>query len=253
MDMINKTLSEIGYDAKKMPLGKLGEGTIKQGLNTLKKISTALKSGDRDKLANFSSLFYTHIPHDFGFTKMRDHIIDTAKKVKDKIEMLESLSDIKLATKMLKAAADDDSNEVDRQYNNLNCDMRPIDKSDKKYKMICDYITNTHGSTHTAYSLDVLDIFEISREPDESRFKTNIKNRMLLWHGSRLSNYCGILSQGLRIAPPEAPVTGYMFGKGIYFADMVSKSANYCFTNPSANTGLMMLCEVALGDMWEKL
>ena len=31
---------------------------------------------------------------------------------------------------------------------------------------------------------------------------------------------CGILSQGLRIAPPEAPVTGYMFGKGVYFADM---------------------------------
>jgi Poly(ADP-ribose) polymerase catalytic domain len=51
---------------------------------------------------------------------------------------------------------------------------------------------------------------------------------MLLWHGSRSSNFAGILSQGLRIAPPEAPVTGYMFGKGIYFADMVSKSANYC-------------------------
>jgi hypothetical protein len=51
---------------------------------------------------------------------------------------------------------------------------------------------------------------------------------MLLWHGSRTTNYAGILSQGLRIAPPEAPVTGYMFGKGIYFADMVSKSANYC-------------------------
>ena len=34
--------------------------------------------------------------------------------------------------------------------------------------------------------------------------------RMLLWHGSRLTNWVGILSQGLRIAPPEAPVTGYM-------------------------------------------
>ena len=33
----------------------------------------------------------------------------------------------------------------------------------------------------------------------------------------------GILSKGLLIAPPEAPVTGYMFGKGIYFADMVTK------------------------------
>jgi hypothetical protein len=39
------------------------------------------------------------------------------------------------------------------------------------------------------------------------------ENRMLLWHGSRLTNWVGILSQGLRIAPPEAPVTGYMFGK----------------------------------------
>ena len=29
----------------------------------------------------------------------------------------------------------------------------------------------------------------------------------------RLTNWSGILGQGLRIAPPEAPVTGYMFGK----------------------------------------
>lgn len=34
-------------------------------------------------------------------------------------------------------------------------------------------------------------------------------NKMLLWHGSRLTNWVGILSQGLRIAPPEAPCTGY--------------------------------------------
>ncbi|KAJ0087351.1 hypothetical protein Patl1_07157 [Pistacia atlantica] len=34
--------------------------------------------------------------------------------------------------------------------------------------------------------------------------------RMLLWHGSWLTNFVGILSQGLRIAHPEAPATGYM-------------------------------------------
>lgn len=80
----------------------------------------------------------------------------------------------------------------------------------------------------------------------------DIKNKMLLWHGSRLTNFVGIISQGLRIAPPEAPVTGYMFGKGVYFADMCSKSANYCFTNKQNNTGLMLLCEVALGEMNDK-
>lgn len=100
---------------------------------------------------------------------------------------------------------------------------------------------------------------------------------MLLWHGSRLTNWAGILSQGnmflfsrsvycfllflgdfngmvkwttmrhqpgLRIAPPEAPVTGYMFGKGVYFADMFSKSANYCYANSGANDGVLLLCEV---------
>ena len=72
-------------------------------------------------------------------------------------------------------------------------------------------------------------------------------NRMLLFHGSRMSNYAGILSQGLRIAPPEAPVTGYMFGKGCYFADMSSKSANYCWADRSNPKALLLLCEVSLG------
>lgn len=112
------------------------------------------------------------------------------------------------------------------------------------------------------------------------RFKPfkRLHNHKLLWHGSRLSNFAGIISQGLRIAPPEAPVTGYMFGKGtaicpltpmpmrnsplpvcvtfslppgIYFADMVSKSANYCCTTPANPVGLLLLCEVALGDVHE--
>jgi len=112
---------------------------------------------------------------------------------------------------------------------------------------------NTHGSTHNSYTLDPLDVFVVDRPNEESRYTKNLGNDMLLWHGSRVTNFVGILSQGLRIAPPEAPVTGYMFGKGIYFADMVSKSANYCWAGPSNNIGCMLLCEVALGDCNEKL
>ena len=42
-----------------------------------------------------------------------------------------------------------------------------------------------------------------------------------------------------------------MFGKGVYFADVVSKSANYCFTNSQNASGLLVLSEVALGEMHE--
>jgi hypothetical protein len=41
-------------------------------------------------------------------------------------------------------------------------------------------------------------------------------------------------------------------GKGVYFADMVSKSANYCCTSRSSNTGVLLLCDVALGDQYER-
>uniref|UniRef100_A0A674ATG4 Poly [ADP-ribose] polymerase n=1 Tax=Salmo trutta TaxID=8032 RepID=A0A674ATG4_SALTR len=96
-------------------------------------------------------------------------------------------------------------------------------------------------------------IFKIVREGEYQKYRPfqDLPNRQLLWHGSRATNYAGILSQGLRIAPPEAPVTGYMFGKGVYFADMVSKSANYCHTSQSDPTGLLLLGEVALGNMHE--
>lgn len=75
----------------------------------------------------------------------------------------------------------------------------------------------------------------------------------MLWHGSRLTNFVGILSQGLRIAPPEAPVSGYRLGKGIYLADMISKSVPYCYAAQSNNTFCIMVCEAVLGTCNEKM
>ena len=41
------------------------------------------------------------------------------------------------------------------------------------------------------------------------------------------------------------------FGKGIYFADLVSKSAQYCYTDRNNPIGFMILSEVALGEVYE--
>lgn len=71
------------------------------------------------------------------------------------------------------------------------------------------YLHNTHGTTHSSYKMEILDVFSVEKDTGF----VDGSNKMLLWHGSRLTNWPGILSQGLRIAPPEAPVTGYMFGK----------------------------------------
>ena len=54
-------------------------------------------------------------------------------------------------------------------------------------------------------------IWKVAREGEKKRHKPfrDLPNRMLLWHGSRNTNYAGIFSQGLRIAPPEAPVVRF--------------------------------------------
>ncbi len=53
----------------------------------------------------------------------------------------------------------------------------------------------------------------------------------------------------MRIAPPEAPSSGFLFGKGVYFADLIGKSFRYSRPEISGGIGTFVLCEVALGNM----
>ena len=45
---MNNTMKEIGYDAKKMPLGRLGDTTIKEAYGVLNQLSQAIKKKDRN-------------------------------------------------------------------------------------------------------------------------------------------------------------------------------------------------------------
>ncbi|KAI7982615.1 Poly [ADP-ribose] polymerase 2 [Camellia lanceoleosa] len=255
VSMMQQQMMEIGYNAEKLPLGKLSKSTILKGYDVLKRIADVIGQSDRKKLEQLSGEFYTVIPHDFGFKKMRDFVIDTPQKLKFKLEMVEALGEIELATKLLKNDIQMQEDPLCSHYQCLGCELMPLEVDSDEFSMIARYMKNTHAKTHLNYAVDIVQIFRVSREGETERFRkfSNTKNRMLLWHGSRLTNWTGILSQGLRIAPPEAPATGYMFGKGVYFADMFSKSANYCYSSHAATTGVLLLCEVALGDMAELL
>lgn len=234
---------EMKFDIKKAPLGKLTTKQILAGYASLKRIEECLKKKNSNKeLLDACNQFYTRIPHDFGLRT--PPIIRTEDELKEKIALLEALSDIQIAVKMVQSIVQNDEHPLDGQYRSLQCLLQPLDSNSNEYKVIEKYLQSTHAPTHTDYTMTILDIFAVEREGEKDNFCSEMENKMLLWHGSRLSNWVGILNQGLRLAPPEAPVTGYMFGKGIYFADMSSKSANYCFANQKNDQGLLMLSEV---------
>ncbi|XP_075805450.1 poly [ADP-ribose] polymerase 2 isoform X3 [Microtus pennsylvanicus] len=249
---MEEVMVEMKYDTKKAPLGKLTVAQIKAGYQSLKKIEDCIRSGQHGRaLLEACNEFYTRIPHDFGLST--PPIIRTEKELSDKVQLLEALGDIEIALKLVKSERQGAEHLLDQHYRNLHCALRPLDHESNEFKVISQYLQSTHAPTHRDYTMTLLDVFEVEKEGEKEAFRKDLPNRMLLWHGSRLSNWVGILSHGLRVAPPEAPITGYMFGKGIYFADMSSKSANYCFASRPKNTGLLLLSEVALGQCNELL
>ncbi|KAI0111590.1 PARP-domain-containing protein [Daldinia grandis] len=253
------TMLDLNYDSTKLPLGRLSKTTISRGFQALKDLSAliqdpalATSQHHTDYISateQLSNLYFTLIPHAFGRNKppvIRDSIL-----LKREIELLESLSDMKDASLLMKNEQKEEINELDQQFRGLGMDeMAPLDRESPEFTQLVDYLMDTRGVTHSA-NYQVSQIFRVERRGEKDRLEAvheTYQDRRLLWHGSRCTNFGGILSQGLRIAPPEAPATGYMFGKGIYLADMSSKSANYCHPSSSNGHALLLLCEAELGN-----
>lgn len=81
----------------------------------------------------------------------------------------------------------------------------------------------------------------------------HIKERKLLWHGSRNENWWSIINTGLVLRPTNAVITGKMFGYGIYYAPKARKSLGYTSLNNSywargnSPYAFMALMDVAYG------
>ncbi|TDZ38846.1 Poly [ADP-ribose] polymerase 2 [Colletotrichum trifolii] len=261
-----QAMSAMNYDANKLPLGKLSKSTITKGFQALKDLSAMFNDPSlADSVYSLpvaaateqlSNTYYSLIPHAFG--RNRPPVIGSPQMLKAELELLDSLSDMKVAADLMKADKKIyDVHPADSQFRSLNMDeMTALDHKSSEFTLLSQYLNESKGSTH-GINYKVQEIFRIERNGELARFqksKLSIKSdRRLLWHGSRVTNFGGILSQGLRIAPPEAPSTGYMFGKGIYLADMSTKSANYCNSYSSNGEALLLLCEAELGDPIQKL
>ncbi|KAF2788790.1 poly polymerase 2 ADP-ribosyltransferase 2 [Melanomma pulvis-pyrius CBS 109.77] len=252
---MSAAMTDLNYDAEKMPLGKLSKATINRAFQSLKDLAVLIQAAvhSNAEIEDLSNRYYSLIPHNFG--RNRPPVISDSNRLKQELDLLESLGDMKEAADLMKKDLSETEklHPLDRQFRGLGLEeMTVLDPNAQEYQELASYLINTRGSTHNV-NFEVESIFRIERNGEFDRFDNSPfskiqSDRRLLWHGSRATNFGGILSQGLRIAPLEAPVSGYMFGKGIYLADMSSKSANYCCSHSSGGHALLLLCEAELGQ-----
>ena len=247
---------DFSLDVDRAPLGRLSAAQLSRGMEVLTQIEELLQKkglGDKTRerlLTTHTSEFYTLVPHAFGMS--RPPLIDDLATTAAKARMLQDLGHMGVADGIVRAhVAGTNLHRMDQVYSRLHATLTPLDAAGATFAKLREALVETHAPTHRAQftSLSLVDAFEVAREGEAARFAPfdALPNHQLLWHGSRLTNAVGILSQGLRVAPPEAPATGYMFGKGVYFADLSSKAANYCHATAGSPYGVLLLCEVATG------
>lgn len=215
----------MNYDAQKMPLGSLTKATITQGYSLLKRLSELIDDNDlageryalsyMDAIRHLTDRYYMMVPRAFGKSGIPP--INSSGKIRKEVEMLDSLTAMKFADRVM-TGSDSDSHPDDRLFESLNMEeMTVLEPESIEYQLLEEYLMTSTGDTH-AMEYDVESIFRIERRGEADRFSTSRfssleGNRKLLWHGSRSTNFPGILCNGLRIAPPEAPKNGYMFDK----------------------------------------
>jgi hypothetical protein len=225
-------------DGKKLPLGMLSLTQIQKAYVVLQEALDALDVDREGGLDIFTEKYYTLIP-----TRRSKGLepINSRETIQEKIDLLKELEQFYYIHKNQNLC-------LQSKYLSLNCNLCPVDSQTRT--MIENYLTDNRGqhnmklSYYEAYSVE-----RASEQKAYHRWET-LHNKQLLWHGTKMSNVVGILTNGLCINPiiPVA-ITGKMFGQGLYFANVPTKSAGYL--RISSGIGAMFLCEVALGNMYE--
>jgi poly [ADP-ribose] polymerase len=267
INMMRNTLVQLDIDTKKMPLGKIKQSQLdlaKEALDSIQKsLQNKGKNGKIDddvaeKIVDLSSQYYTYLPYACG--RKKPPVINSSKTINNYRDILDDLRNIVVGVQIINDVQADE-NPIDAVYKNVKTDITPLSKRAKMYGELVKYVSNTHGPSHGC-KLDVMEIFEISQQDKKAKYDkfckdNNIANKMLLFHGTPQSCVLSIFQKDFyldisKLKDMNVVQTGKMFGYGIYFADMVSKSFNYTRAYGTNDVACMILGEVAVGNMAER-
>ncbi len=234
------------------PLGILTIGQVEKGEAILQELYGHFKGGKpkQNDVVRLSGEFYTCIPHRIGRTRsaIDAAVINSLESFEQKQETLQLMKD------MIQVNGEHGSvlfdAEIDKKYEALKCGIGWVEKNSSIYRELEQHVLSSQVKTK---SIKVKNIYSLKREQEWNNFTSQIDNQRLLFHGSRIKNWVGILSRGILL--PKIVVSlgvnrtdaGWL-GSGIYFGDASCTSSFYT-TPGKKGTRFMALARVALGKM----
>lgn len=253
--------SDLDYD--KLPVGMMSQRNLQTAKLILEELRANLEGLTPEKITRYSERYYAYIP----LKASRGHPpkLDNLELIDSNLDRVEDLSNITRTLELIdrvkvESVKENVNGEVvslnETLLKSMNHSIVPIDRDNFMYHKILEFMKNSHGGSHH-FGLKPLMIFEVLNPYQKEIYDKNYgksTRKELLVHGSRLSNWRSILEKGLLLDPSKvgAPITGKMFGNGIYWANSFSKSAQYCgMGGYQKSTGKEVIClalaEVAVG------
>ena len=231
------------------PLGVLTVGQIELGERILEELFNLFqaKKNTQSEMERLSGEFYTAIPHRIGRTRtaINAAVIDSMADFEAKQETLQLMKDMLSVNGDASVLFD---SKIDDQYRALKCGLNVVDKSTAAFREMERFIL---ASQIKSQSIKVQNIYTVRRHHEWDAYDPKVGNERMLLHGSRITNWLGLLSRGILM--PKLVVSmgihrtdaGWL-GSGIYFGDAACTSAYY--TTPSKKgTRFMAVARVALG------
>jgi hypothetical protein len=253
LDDLNEALKQFELDIDR--IGRLAPSTIGRGFSLLSEAAAILaRKYDRAALEKISSDFYSSIPHATG--SKRPPLIDSLSMVEAKTALLRNLQHMSFASKL---HGGDTEVGPETLLAALHVTLSPLvvmtsPTATRDYERVEEYLTSTCHASHPRITLEtVFSVHRHSEAPFAAAAAPGGEREIMAWHGTRKQNLLSILRHGMQVAPPEAPTTGAMFGRGIYASCCASKSAQYCRVDPkkggksSATRGVLLLLAVRVG------
>ncbi len=236
------------------PLGILTLGQIERGEEILQEAFELFQKKSvphkQQRLEDYSSQFYTAIPHRLGRSRaaVQAAVLDSLSEFEQKQNTLQLMRD------MLQVNGEEGdllhSAEVQDEYQALKCKITAVPAGTEQYQELEQYLIKSLVKTK---KFRLVSLYQLDRLGENDKFTHQISNQRLLFHGSRIQNWVGILSRGILL--PKIVVSmgvnrtdaGWL-GHGIYFGDAACTSAFYA-TAGRRKTKLMAIAQVALGKM----
>ncbi|KAI3564213.1 poly polymerase catalytic domain-containing protein [Fusarium oxysporum f. sp. albedinis] len=242
-DYLRQLLSSLNYSYKESPLSELSNEDIRNGFSKLRDIARSIyKLESSDELPNcrtscrkeHSTEYYSSIPHEF--VRKPHPVINREDLVAKELELLTILSYMK---------------DMGEDITIGDEEVIVLSRNGNEFLHVERYLNQSHSDGYRNY--EVKDIFRIKRRGETERFKSfqssnSTSKSRLLWHGSPVTSYGGILSHGLRVAPVRDPQSGDLLCRGIHFADMSCVSTEHCHSDSTGGEALLLLCEVEVGE-----